>query len=307
MSAHLGPGRGGWPRLLRIALAPSAAADVVAGLVFGSGGHFPLDARAWWLVPASLGVYHGALVLNDWNDRAHDARTRPGRPLPSGEIGSRQALVVGLALVALGVACSALAAPRCTAWYAVLALAALTYDWIGRGPLAGPFLLGLCRALNLGAGIFLVVGPGPGYAAAFAPCLVYGAYVFCVSRLGRMEDAEDRAPLARRPSAWLVAIALVPLCFLAVPEILRTERLAPLGLILASGYGLWRTASSTVTWTGDLVERAMGSCLRRLLVCTASVALLGARFDVPDAWLAAVLILAGYPLAHALRRSFPPS
>src|SRR5437773_2608345 len=94
-----------WGRLLRLSLAPSAAADVVAGLVYGSIGGWPERGWAWWLVPASLGVYHGALVLNDWNDRVHDARTRPARPLPSGQVNPRAALAAGLALMLLGVAC----------------------------------------------------------------------------------------------------------------------------------------------------------------------------------------------------------
>ncbi|MDZ4774266.1 MAG: UbiA family prenyltransferase [Planctomycetota bacterium] len=297
----------GFGRLIRISLAPSAAADVVAGLVFASGGRFPSDARAWWLVPASLCVYHGALALNDWNDRAHDAVTRPTRPLPAGEIASGRALAVGLALVVAGVALAALAAPRCAVWYGILALLALTYDWIGRGAIVGPLLLAACRALNLGAGIYFVAGDETARFATYAPCLVYGSYVFAVSRLGRMEDKEDGAPLARRPSVWLNVIGLVLFAFLAVPEVVRPERAVVLTLAVTAAFGLWRTAYATTTWTRGLVERAMGLCLRRLLVCAAIVALLRARFDVPDAWIAALAILAGYPLAHALRRSFPPS
>jgi 4-hydroxybenzoate polyprenyltransferase len=294
-------------RLLRLSLAPSAAADVLAGLVYASDGRWPQAARAWWLVPAALGVYHGALALNDWFDRAHDARTRPGRPLPAGLVSSRTALVLGFGLVALGIACAALAAPRCAAWYAAIAAAALAYDAFGRGPLVGPSLLAACRALNLGAGVCFVLGTSQAALAALLPCLVYGSYVFCVSRLGRMEDAEDAAPLARRPSAWLALIGAMLLAFLLVPPAWQLERSVPLALALAAATGLWNLARTTPTWTRPLVERAMGACLRRLLVCAALVALLRARFDVPDAWLAAGLILAGYPLAHVLRRSFPPS
>lgn len=298
-----------WGRLLRLSQAPSAAADVVAGLVYGAGGRFPADARAWWLVPAALGVYHGALVLNDWHDRAHDRATRPERPLPAGAIGERSALLVGLALVLLGIASAGLAAPRCAPWYAVLAALALAYDFAVRGPLAGPLLLGLCRALNLAAGIFLARGlPASGAdLVEFAPAAIYGAYVTGVGCLGRLEDRPDPAPLGRAPGAWLSVLAALPLAFLCLPEVARPERLVPLLLALIAALAPWRAARARRVWTGREVECAMGLVLRRLLVCTAIVALLRARFDAADAWLAAIAILLGFPLAHALRRVFPPS
>jgi len=320
-----------WGRLVRLSLAPSAAADVAAGLVVGFGGAWPAQASAWWLVPASLGVYHGALALNDWNDRAHDARTRATRPLPSGAIAPNAALALGVALIVLGLVCAALARVESALWMSAVAACAALYDLRGRGAWLGPVLLGLCRAGNLGSGIFYASRElsHPPSLALFAPCLAYGVYVFLVSRLGRMEDAEDAAPLARRPSALLIAcalvIALVP--FLSIGAIDPSQDTWDLSLValcvaLAGAWGLVVLAIQTREWTRPQVERAMGLCLRRLLVFTAVVALTSFHLDrielvsegrpvSPAAHVSALVvgiaILAGYPLAFGLRKLFPPS
>jgi len=304
-----------WLRLLRISLFPSAAADAAAGLVYASGG-FPADARAWWLVPASLGVYHGALALNDWNDREHDERTRPGRPIPSGAVSPRMALASGIALILSGVACAWLAAPSSALWMGGVAALAVLYDLAGRGAWRGPLLLGLCRAGNLGSGVFWALGAGTAAvvdpARAFAPAAAYGLYVFVVSRLGRLEDGEDERAIGARPRALLAtAGAILLLAPFAAPPGTSPSGLAAACLLAACGaFGLARAAFVRRAWTRADVERAMGLALRRLLVASAGVALLALRPGAPSGWdglLVAAAILLGFPIAHALRRAFPPS
>lgn len=301
-------------RLLRVSLAPSAAADVVAGLVFAAGGRFPPQARAWWLVPASLCVYHGALALNDWNDRGHDARTRPGRPIPAGNVSASAALCIGFTLVLAGIACAWLALPESALWMSGVAALALVYDFAGRGPWSGPLLLALCRSGNLGSGVFWVARAQHMPLASvvwppwlWLPCAAYALYVLIVSRLGRMEDAEDAAPLGSRPSMLLVMAACCFFLPLLVPPVVEPERGVPLVLAIAAAWGLVHAARRTRPWTRALVEREMGACLRRLLVFSAIVALLRANLARADAWIGALVILSGYWIAHALRRAFPPS
>lgn len=307
-----------WLRLVRVSLAPSAAADPVAGLVFACAA-FPHEARAWWLVPASLGVYHGALALNDWNDREHDAATRAARPIPSGAVSPAAALATGIALIVAGVACAWLAAPSSALWMGAVAALAVLYDVAGRGPWRGPLLLAACRAGNLGAGIHWAINsPSAGVAASavsFAPAIAYGLYVFVVSRLGRLEDGEDDRDIGARPRALLAtAAAILALAPFATFALVRG--VSPLGvaaasaLSLAGAWGLVRAAHRPGAWTRGDVERAMGLALRRLLVASACVALLAWRPDTPTGiagLFTAAVILAGYPIAHALRRVIPPS
>ena len=59
-----------WGRLLRVALLPSAVADIAAGVVLGAGV-WPAGPGPFLLIAASLAVYHGALVLNDSFGRTH--------------------------------------------------------------------------------------------------------------------------------------------------------------------------------------------------------------------------------------------
>ena len=304
-------------RLLRLSLTATAIADVAAGVVLGAG-RWPGGAGPWLLIVASLGVYHGGMVLNDWADREHDARTRPERPLPSGRVPSGLALGLAVTLLLGGPLVALLVDRRPAVVLAVAALLAALYDLRGRGPWLGPLLLGFCRALNLTAGLAygLALSPRPD-AGTVAAMLVfpagYGLYVFLVSRLGRLEDREDEVG-ARRVSPR--ALVLVAAALLLVPPVaaglmadmdwLAARSLAQgpwsgLGVALVGAFGLARRAWTLSAWTPATIGATMGMALRRLLVYTSAVAL------VTDGLIAGGLILLGYPVSHALRKLFPPS
>ena len=318
-----------WGRLLRLSLAPSALADVAAGAVFAQGGFHPAGRELWTMLAASACVYHGGMALNDWADREHDARTRADRPIPSGRISARAALVVALALLALGVGLAWSVAPSTGAWTSLAAVGAIAYDLVGRGPVLGPLLLALCRAANLGSGIALGLVHGTSHSATpvevqFAhvvPLVFYGAYVFGVSRIGRLEDAEDDAPIEPAPWILLCVGALVVLPWSPASTsvasgvralLATTEHHLPVLLLrwsagllaLAAAYAPLKLVAATRAWTRPLVLRAMGMLLRRLLVVTATLALSTCTLD---GVIVAAAILAGYPLSFALRRVFPPS
>jgi hypothetical protein len=296
-----------WGRLLRLSLAPTAAADAACGVLLGAGG-WPAGVAPWLALVGSLCVYHGGMALNDWADRAEDLSTRPDRPIPSGAIQPGAALFLGNALLLVGpllLGAVSLAAGLCL--LAVALLAAL-YDTVGRGPLRGPLLLALCRAGNVGSAMLLGAAVS---GAALEPLdwalpAVYGAYVFNLSRLGRLEDDPSREP-GRAP---VRALHLGSLWLLAAPIVVSRSG-AELGLWLglalsaAAIVGLQRAAAAHVgPWPRAQVTVAMGLLLRRLLVFTAAACLAsGAEHGI---WVAAA-ILAGYLVSHQLRRVFPPS
>lgn len=273
---------------MRLSLAPTAAADIVAGTLFAAHG-WPGGRAPWLLVGASLCIYHGALALNDWTDREHDARTRPTRPIPSGAVSARAALRLAIALLAGGTALAWSASNASGIALSAVALLAALYDVAGRGPWSGPLLLGLCRAGNLLAGMSVL-----GAAWALQPLSLaagYGAYVFFVSRLGRLEDGEA-GEIGRRPSRLLATGAvcqLVPLLWAP----LWPSPLASVGLFVLALRREWSRAN---------VLEAMGSALRLLLGYSAAVAELGA-----GSLAAFLLVILAYPLAWALRQVFPPS
>ncbi len=305
-----------WGRLLRLSLSPSAPADAACGAVLAAGA-WPAGGAPWLLMGASLSVFCGGMALNDWADREADAHTRPERPIPSGRIPARAALVAALALLAAGCALGLAADLGAGPWIVAAALAALVYDLVGRGPWCGPLLLGICRASNLSAGLALGLGArtadaaaegasGPSAALFLAP-LVYGAYTFAVSRLARFEDQEDRDGSGRRQRAHLLgAAAAFPaagLLLLLIPSPWATP-FAPLVLLLLGALGPLRLALRGGDWTGARAGEATGVCLRRLIVLAASFALMAE--GPAGAWVAGCA-LAAYPLSRALARVFPPT
>lgn len=302
-------------RLLRLSLAPTALADPVVG-AFLAGGLFSLGPRALILPLASACVYHGAMALNDWADREHDARTRPDRPLPAGAITPRFALALGLSLMTIGPVLAGLTFGPGPGW--VLATAAVfagLYDVVGRGPILGPALLGACRFANVAFGAVAATGATPfAFRLLLAP-LGYAAYVMVVGRLGRLEDDPDREPgHAPRPLVLALGCGLTlaaPLGWLAASKPISGGAawtwLGPLvGLAIAvhAARPLLTRGRSREPFSHSEVEQTVGAALRRLLVFQAAIALGAgslAGFGI------ALGVLLGYPLAARLRTVFPPS
>lgn len=323
-----------WGKLLRLALAPTAIADILAGIVVGAGG-WPPTSGALWLVGAAFLIYHGAMVLNDWADRAWDAKTRADRPLPAGEVKPRTALIVaccmflsapvfaGLSVAEHDTSFAAVACVMCSMFSLLLAIA---YDLGPRGAWIGPLLLAGCRAFNLSAGVFwgqsAIQSSSLSQSAEnvslglpIAAVLAYGTYVFIVSRLGRLEDGEASetdeeleklAPRYCRRLAMLLAgvgsMAVLRHIFYE-GELPKWEALPPLVIGCAGAFGLWKISRRKV-WERSDVIAAMGCALRRFLIFTACVALLNPS---PTSQVVAALILCGFPISFWLRKVFPPS
>lgn len=318
-------------RLLRLSLMPSALADVAAGAVLARGGIDPARRELWLALGASACVYHGGMALNDWADRRADAGVRPDRPIPSGAIRAGAALAIAVVLLVLSVALAFAIDRNVGVLVLVLAALAAAYDLAGRGPWIGPAMLGACRALNLLVGLQIGIVYGLGadssgvvpHAQLFALPALYFAYVFCVSRVGRLEDApEAEVAASRAPRGWILAalacLALVP--FAPRARVTVFEQLdrpfepvhawRALGIALAAALVAWaiaaplRAALATRAWSRGALLACMGMLLRRLLVFTAAAALAG---GTSGGAIVAALILCGYPIAYALRRVFPPS
>lgn len=291
-----------WGRVLRLSLLPTALADGFAGFALvGLDGFPPFPACA--LFVSSVGIYHGALALNDWADCQTDAELRPERPIPSGQLRRGAVLAVGLALILLGIACALAIDIRLGLWMAALSTLAIGYDIWLRGPLLGPLTIGSCRAMHLAAPVVLLAFDR---LQELWPIFVgYGAFVFTLSTLARLEERPSET-LGHWPRSLLLAQAAIFMSSLLLGARLACGSVPFLVLLLAAfgGVVLMRLALSPGEWTPARVQRATGTALRLLLVYSAAVALSGPGSFAP---VAAACILAGYPIAHRLRKVFPPT
>jgi hypothetical protein len=166
-----------WAQLVRVPNTLTACADILAG--------FSIVAGAWsqnngmWpsmlaLSVSSICLYWAGMVLNDVHDLEEDRAQRRKGPLVDQRISLAMATCVGWALLFGGVAMSGLAAYLVPAfdvgelgndsgfnkWFVVgagvlLALTIVAYDSRWKATAAGPFLMGLCRGLNLLMGVLL--------------------------------------------------------------------------------------------------------------------------------------------------------
>ena len=170
----------GYLELLRPPNVVTAVADVLAGYAVAGRANSPALP---WLLTATVCLYAGGVVLNDFFDRELDAVERPERPIPSGRVPARQAAALGTALLAGGVVAAGQGTSTAGAVAAAIALLVVLYDARAkRHPLAGPVNMGLCRGLNLLLGVAAVPATLAGNWPIALISVVYIAAVTTVSR-----------------------------------------------------------------------------------------------------------------------------
>ena len=170
----------GYLELLRPANVVTAVADVLAGYAVAGRANSPALP---WLLTATVCLYAGGVVLNDFFDRELDAVERPERPIPSGRVPATRAAALGTALLAGGVVAAAQGTSAAAVVAVAIAVAVVLYDaHAKRHPLAGPVNMGLCRGLNLLLGVAAVPAALAGNWPIALISVVYIAAVTTVSR-----------------------------------------------------------------------------------------------------------------------------
>lgn len=141
--------------LARLVRGPAALTVLGDTLVGATTAGRPLRGRRLALPVASVALYWAGMALNDYADRAVDARERPERPIPAGQISPGQALAVAGGLTVGGLGLAAAGGGRDALPVAALLTGTIwAYDcWLKRTP-AGPVGMAACRGLDvlLGAG-----------------------------------------------------------------------------------------------------------------------------------------------------------
>ena len=167
----------------RISNLPTIWTNTLAGIVLAGG-----DWRNWrfgaLLVAMSL-FYIGGMYLNDYFDRAIDARERPERPIPSGAIHGKAVFIIGFGLLSVGLVVTATMGAAAVAVALLLGAAIVAYDFHHKGNPLAPIVMGACRALVYA---IATVGVG-GYATplVIVAAVAVGAYVVGLTYAAQQE------------------------------------------------------------------------------------------------------------------------
>lgn len=285
-----------WLTLARVANLPSAIANVWMGMLLGTGGWVPWSQ--WLLLSlSSAALYTAGMILNDWWDVEKDALERPERPLPSGQVSVSTAGFVGFGLLGLGVTLAGLAGRaddavltiRPLVIAGVLALSIVLYDIVlKRTPLA-PWLMGVCRGLNvlLGASVSLNQGGWSGIAeAAWWIAICLAIFVAGITWIARSEAGEiRRGPLVL--GTLLILLALIGYAAIVrSPQFLqrvggaRSLEFFPL-LILAIGFPILRRAFRAIkNLQPRTVQGTVITALRSMIVLDASVCVVAGQGSI---------------------------
>jgi 4-hydroxybenzoate polyprenyltransferase len=131
--------------LSRVSNLPTVWTNVLAAYVCAAAS---LDSLPIALLSLTL-FYTSGMILNDVCDVPFDRAARSDRPIPSGDVGRREALAVTVLLFA-GAELLLMRQPHpgpAMIWGLALIGAITAYDLSHKGKWYGPIVMGLCRAL----------------------------------------------------------------------------------------------------------------------------------------------------------------
>ena len=178
-------------RLGRISNLPTVWTNVLAGAVL-SGGEW----RSWRLGVVLLAMslfYVGGMYLNDYFDRAIDARERPERPIPAGAVSPGAVAAIGFGLLGAGLVTAALTGWTAAGLALLLGGAVIAYDLHHKDNPWAPVVMGLCRALvycaaaaAVSGGVALPVGAAAAAMGAYVAGLTYAARQESLDKVGNL-------------------------------------------------------------------------------------------------------------------------
>lgn len=280
-------------RLGRVSNLPTVITNVLAGCMLMSTD-FSLPVFIGLCCAMTL-AYVGGMYLNDAFDRDFDARVRPDRPIPSGEVSAKRVFVSGFGMLGLAVLCVLLITTRGAGGTALAAGSSMTalagtivfYDLYHKQNPLSPVVMGLCRVLvYLTAGLCVALWPP-------STPLLWGAVALLGYLIG-LSYAAKQENLGEVKNLW-------PLVFLALPcasaiWVRDTETAALLALFTA---WMLYSLSFLLRKRGRNIPRAIGHFIAGISLLDGTlIALVGAPA------LGALCVL-GCALTLALQRIVP--
>lgn len=228
-------------RLLRLPNVFTAFADIGLGLC-ATAALSPAvvnDSFGWkaaLLVAASGMLYSAGMVWNDYFDLEEDRRDRPFRPIASGRVSIRTAVILGVLLLAGGWACAAVTGKMGAIIGAALVAAILAYDARIKRTSAGPVGMALCRFLNVLLGLSLADPADMPLTTRLHLALTVGVYIVGVTWFARTEEKRSDPKVLTRAALVMFAAALLAL---AVATRVPPGTSSPLFPYLLVAAGFW--------------------------------------------------------------------
>ena len=132
---------------------------------------------------STIGLYGGGVVFNDVFDADLDKIERPERPIPMGIITIKEAALLGIILLLVGIITAFFVNQVSGFISIVIAVAAIVYDkWGKHHSFLGPLNMGLCRGLNLLLGVSILVTQLNFYWYVAIVPIIYIASITMISR-----------------------------------------------------------------------------------------------------------------------------
>jgi len=264
-------------RLLRLPNVFTAIADIGLGLCATAAlSPASVDDSFWWkaalLLFASGCLYSAGMVWNDYFDFAEDKRDRPFRPLPSGRVSTRTAVLIGTALLCVGWSCAAVTSRAGALIGLLLVIAILLYDARIKRTAAAPIGMAFCRFLNVLLGLSLADSAAIPLATRLHLALTIGVYIIGVTWFARTEERRSDPKVLVRAAAVMVVAALLALAAATRVPPGTSSPLFPYVLV-ASGFWVGVPVWSAIRKpTADRVQAAVKRSIFGLVVLDALLA-----------------------------------
>lgn len=211
-------------QLGRVSNLPTVWSNVLAGMVL-AGVFAPSAVTLVTVIAACTLMYVGGMFLNDAFDAEIDARERPDRPIPSGQISKNAVLAWGLGMLAVGILLALTHGLATGTAALLLAGSILLYDWHHKNNPLSPVIMGVCRMLVYAVAALAVSGTLPGLVIGGALALL--AYLIGLTYVAKQENLHEIKNM------W-------PLAFLAAPFIYALVQVSTLfSLLVVIAFAIW--------------------------------------------------------------------
>ncbi|MDA0835027.1 MAG: UbiA family prenyltransferase [Planctomycetota bacterium] len=256
-------------QLLRVPAVFTAIADILLGFVITQGSFEPYAQFAGILL-SSICLYWAGMVLNDVFDVKQDTLERPHRPIPSGRVSMRGAIMLSALMIVISLVSAASVGMQTLCVSSLLLVSILAYDGLLKSTVLGPLAMGSCRLLNvmLGASLAEQLWSVPQSGMAIG----LGIYIAGVTWFARTEAVQSRK-LSLSGGIGVVNLGLVSLTGLMInsPTSTATPALILLGMVaLTINARLFRALSDPSPKT---VQQGVRLMLLSLITLDASLIL----------------------------------